>query len=73
MGSIGTLMQDHLDFTLILAGAIATGITYAVSRDKRTTTLVALCAGVIWVFGNTLAILPGIWEEQPQYSHGYLV
>lgn len=73
MGSIGTLMQDHLEITLILAGAIATGITYAVSRDKRTTTLVALCAGVIWVFGNTLAILPGIWEEQPQYSHGYLV
>lgn len=73
MGSIGTLLQGHLDLTLILAGAIATAVTYALSKDTRTTTVVALCAGVIWVYGNTLSILPGIWEEQPQYSHGYLV
>jgi len=73
MGSLGTLLQNHLDLTLIIAGAIATAVTYAVSKDNRTTALVALCAGVIWVYGNTLSILPGIWEEQPQYSHGYLV
>lgn len=73
MGSIGTLLQNHLDLTLILSGVIATAVTYAVSKDKRTTTLVGLCAGVIWVYGNTLSVLPNIWEEQPQYSHGYLV
>ena len=73
MGSLGTLLQNHLDLTLILAGVIATAVTYAVSKDNRTTTLVALCAGVIWVYGNTLSVLPNIWEEQPQYSHGYLV
>lgn len=73
MGSIGTFMAAHLDLTLILAGIIAAGATYYFSQDKRAAVLVALCAGVIWVFGNTLSILPNIWEEQPQYSHGYLV
>lgn len=73
MSSLGTLLLEHLELTLFISGAIATGIAYAVSRDKLTTILVALCAAIVWVYGNTLSILPGIWEEQPQYSHGYLV
>lgn len=73
MSWIGTILLEHLEITLLLAGAIATAVAYAVSRDKSTTMLVALCAAIIWVYGNTLSILPAIWEEQPQYSHGYLV
>jgi exosortase len=71
--SVGALLLEHLELTLLTAGLIATAIAYAVSRNLQVTALVALSAAVIWVYGNTLSILPGIWEEQPQYSHGYLV
>ena len=73
MSAIGPLLLEHLEITLLTAGLIATAVAYAISKNLQLTALVGLCAAVIWVYGNTLSILPGIWEEQPQYSHGYLV
>lgn len=73
MGALGSLLLDHLEITLVTAGVIGMAVAYGVSRNLKITALVGLCAAVIWVYGNTLSILPGIWEEQPQYSHGYLV
>lgn len=70
---MNALLVDHLEITLLLVGVIATVAAYAASRDTQLTLLVGLCSAVLWVYGNSLAILPGIWEEQPQYSHGYLV
>lgn len=70
---MGNLLLEHLEITIVTCGLIATAAAYAISRNWQVTALVGLSAAVVWVYGNTLSILPGIWEEQPQYSHGYLV
>lgn len=43
------------------------------SRMPRLFVVLAMLAGVIWVYWRDLLLIQRTWESDPQYSHGYLV
>ncbi|HUG19592.1 MAG TPA: exosortase/archaeosortase family protein [Planctomycetaceae bacterium] len=43
------------------------------SSLPRLFVVIAMLAGIIWVYWRDLLVIQRTWESDPQYSHGYLV